>query len=162
MAFDLTNDEQVTAATAWGEARGEGGLGIQAVISVISNRVNIARATRQHEFGGGGCAAKDADGNSVEVSPATFAAACLQPWQFSSWNIDDPNRAQILALDFDNPDEVLSACITYARQALAGELSDNTGGATFYKTTSLPWPEEWGPEVDPVTVIGHQSFYKLA
>lgn len=158
----LTDDLQVLAATAWGEARGEGEEGIQAVIAVIANRVAIARNRGRYQFGGGGCKALDGDGVWQTIAPASFAAACLMPWQFSAWNANDPNRAKMLELDFDNPDDVLTQCLDGARQAIIGNLADPTDGATFYKTTVLPWPRDWGAPLPPIAVIGRHSFYKLS
>lgn len=142
--IDPTSDEQVLAATLYGEARGEGEAGLEAVASVILNRVVIAKATGRKQFGDG-----------------SIRSCCLKPWQFSSWNQSDPNRAKLLALDFANPMPILAQCLAVACRAIAGELPDTVGGATFYKTNVLPWPAEWGHAVAPVKVVGHQSFYVL-
>jgi len=142
--IDRTNDEQVLAATVYGEARGEPLAGKHAVACVVMNRVAATKARLRRQFGTG-----------------TAASACLAPWQFSSWNDNDPNRAEMEALDFANPYPVLADCIDTARAALAGRLVDITGGATFYKVTSLPWPHDWGAVVEPVAVVGHHSFYRL-
>lgn len=141
---DITSDTQVLAATIWGESRGEPLLGQQAVASVILNRARSAVAHPRHQFGDG-----------------TIKGACLAPWQFSSWNHSDPNREKMLALDMEAPDRTLQRCISVADEAVSGNLEDPTGGATFYKVTTLAWPSEWGPQVPPCEVIGHQSFYKL-
>lgn len=140
---DLTNDLQVLSATIYGEARGEPLEGKQAVACVVLNRV--AQSAGRRQFGDG-----------------TIAGACLAPWQFSCWNENDPNRAVLLGIDFENPNDVLQSCIDVANAAMAGQLADPTNGALFYKVTSLPWPADWGLEVPPVATIGHQSFYVLS
>ncbi|HEY5046718.1 MAG TPA: cell wall hydrolase [Rhizomicrobium sp.] len=146
MAVDFADEAQVLAATLYGEARGEGEAGLEAVACVVLNRVRIARAGNRAQFGCG-----------------TVASCCLAPWQFSCWNEADPNRAKLLALDFDRP--IFASewqCLEIARRALAGGLPDTVDGATFYKVSSLPWPREWGRQVPPAKVIGRQSFYRLA
>lgn len=143
-ALDLTNDEQVLAATIYGEARGEPIVGKQAVASVVMNRVALAIATKRKQFGNG-----------------SVKSCCLAPWQFSCWNASDPNRPILMGLDFTNPSDQLVICKTIAEEAISGDLRDPTFGATFYKVTSLPWPHDWGAKVAPLAVIGHQSFYHL-
>lgn len=149
--IDLANDQQVLAGTIWGEARGEPDTGKEAVASVVMNRVaaakrRIAITGKDHPLFGDG----------------TVRAACLKPFQFSCWNRNDPNRAKILALDFDNPDQVLADCIAIAARAIAGILTDWTHGALYYKESAIPWPAAWGTEKQPLAVIGRQSFYNLA
>lgn len=141
---NLDDDVEVLAATIWGEARGEPLAGQKAVACVVMNRVASARAKPRKQFGDG-----------------SVRSACLAPWQFSSWNANDPNRAKLLALDFSAPDAVLEQCTAVAIEAIAGGLVDETHGAPFYKVTSLPWPKDWGPIVAPLAVIGHHSFYNL-
>ena len=141
---DLDDDVQVLTATLYGEARGEPPEGQKAVASVIMNRAAYARAHRYPMFGDG-----------------TVRSACLYPWQFSSWNHNDPNREKMLALNLVMPDRVTSALMDIAEDAIAGELPDSTGGALWYKTVSLPWPHAWGEEVAPICTIGHHAFYNL-
>ena len=136
--IDLTSDLDVLAATLWGEARGEGSRGIAAVASVIANRV--AHSEGRLQFGDG-----------------TFKGACLALYQFSCWNHDDPNRAKLLALDLASA----PVCVWTAQQALAGALDDPTGGALYYKVSTLAWPHDWGRETPPTCTIGHHSFYKF-
>ena len=141
---DLTSDLDVLAATIYGECRGETLAGKQAVAAVVMNRAAYAAANRYPEFCSG-----------------TVRSACLAPWQFSCWNDNDPNRADIDSLDFSNPDAELTECLQVAHDALNGSLMDPTGGCLFYKTTSLPWPKDWGKKVAADIVIGRQSFYRL-
>ena len=142
--LDLTSDLDVLAATIYGEARGEPTVGKQAVAAVIVNRAEYAAVHHYPEFGDG-----------------SIRSACLAPWQFSCWDKDDPNRADIEKLDFGNPTNELTECLAVAHNALNGSTPDPTKGCLFYKTTLLPWPSDWGKQVPPDVVIGHQSFYKL-
>lgn len=127
---------EIFARTLWGEARGEGSIGMSAVASVIMNRV-------QHPAWWGH--------NAPDV--------CLKPWQFSCWNAADPNRAKLLAVTDEDPQYVTALSI--AKQALAGNLPDMTKGATSYKTRWLAWPRDWGDPVPALVTIGSHAFYNL-
>lgn len=124
------------ARTIWGEARGEGYTGMQAVANVVMNRVE-----RPGWWG-----------HSVPT-------VCLKPWQFSCWNADDPNLPKVQSVTLDDPNFVTATEI--AQAAIDGTLPDITNGATSYKESSLKWPHDWGLEVRPLAVIGNHSFYRL-
>ena len=128
---------QVLAGTLWGEARGDGVVGMTAVASVIMNRA------RSPGWWG-------RDSRSV----------CLSPKQFSCWNGDDPNRPKILAV-IEQPDADYRSAERIATEALAGRLEDTTAGATHYVMTSIAGRTGWARDHKPVKVIGHHSFYKL-
>lgn len=104
----------VLAQTLYGEARGEGAGGMEAVAAVIMNRAEI----------GGWW------GDSV-------ISVCKAPWQFSTWNAGDPNRPIIEAKRPGEGDAVFDQAWEIASRAIAGELSDPTGGATHYHTTRV-------------------------
>ena len=61
------------ARTLWGEARGEGRAGMEAVASVIMERVRDPRRW-----------------------PHDVTGVVRQPLQFSAWNANDVNRPQLL------------------------------------------------------------------
>ena len=63
----------VLARTIWGEARGEGKEGMEAVASVILNRTEIAKRLDGYWWGN------------------TIIQVCQKPYQFSCWNKLDPN-----------------------------------------------------------------------
>ena len=146
---------QAIAATALGEARGEGRVGEDAVVCVAVNRAKIAarfkaKRGKDHPLYGDG----------------TVAAACLAGCeaeypQFDAWRRGDPNRAYLESLDWEHPDDAMDVALEVADEALSGALKDVTNGATHYKTTVLPWPKSWGPPVPARTVIGHHSFYQI-
>ena len=62
---------EVLARTLYGEARGEGLPGIEAVACVILNRVAFAKARGRYWWGN------------------TVSQVCLKPGQFSCWNAGD-------------------------------------------------------------------------
>jgi spore germination cell wall hydrolase CwlJ-like protein len=126
-------DDDAMARTICGEARGEGNTGMQAVANVIMNRV-------AHPCWWG---------DSVKE-------VCLKPFQFSCWNVGDPNRSVILNLD--ESFSVYRDALTIARQAIAGTLPDITNGATSYYAAGTPEPR-WAFGKDSCAEIGQHIFY---
>lgn len=130
-------DEQIDimARTAWGEARGEGTQGMQAVINVIMNRVKAGSW-----YG------------------ATPKEVCLKKSQFSCWNTNDPNYKPMLAAD--ETDELFVVAKNLATAAYNGKLADITGGATNYLALgSLTKIPSWASKMTEVASIGNHTFY---
>lgn len=127
------------ARTLWGEARGEGTGGMEAVSSVILNRVKVAKAKGGYWWG------KD------------IISVCQKPYQFSCWNRSDPNYKQLTAVT--EKDIHYATAVRIARRAVAGTLKDATGGATHYHAQSIV--PDWTVGQKPTAVIGHHVFYKL-
>lgn len=134
----LTNkDEQIDymARTAWGEARGEGKEGMQAVINVIMNRVKAGSW-----YG------------------ATPKEVCTKKSQFSCWNPDDPNYAPMLAVN--EADSNFALAQQLALLAYDGFLPDITNGATNYLALgSLDSVPSWAAKMQQVAMIGNHTFY---
>lgn len=125
----------VLARTIWGEARGEGSAGMQAVANVIINRLKR----------GGWW------GRSV-------VGICQKPFQFSCWNKDDPNYRRLQAVDAH--DLYFATALRIARRAVCGVLPDLTHGADHYHAAGI-YPR-WTKGERPVAVIGHHVFYRLS
>lgn len=127
---------EVLARLIWGEARGESLRGQVAVAFVVTNRVK--RAPR---YG------------------ADLIEVMLKPWQFSCFNLSDPNRTML-----EDPSRYpgYSQCLTVASLAVQGLLSDPTGGAVLYFNPEIVpggWPASWDPKKALVTVkIGRHVF----
>lgn len=136
------NDKTVFALTLWGEARNQGPEGIKAVASVILNRVAL-RADHKGQTNWGN----------------TIRSVCLAPYQFSCWNIDDPNYLKLLSLS--NTDVAFQLCSQIADSAMQGALEDNTNDASHYCTTAIAGRVKWARGQIPVAVIGAHSFYNL-
>ena len=133
MKYD-SDDVDTAARTAWGEARGDGILGMLAVIWVIYNR------------------ARD---NRWPDSPAGVAR---QPWQFSVWNQDDPNRIKIEQLSGN--DELFNAAKGMARAIFDGQGGeDPTMGADHYFALWIDMPP-WADQMTQTTEIGSHRFLK--
>lgn len=122
------------ARTVWGEARGDGREGMQAVANVVMNRVRAGKW-----FSG------------------TVSAVVRMPWQFSIWNAGDPNRAKIEAANENTPG-FLDAVEISAR-AMRGDLPDITNGATHYHAVTIQ-PPDWTQGATETARIGGHVFYK--
>lgn len=126
----------VLARTLWGEARGEGFAGMVAVGFTIKNR-----AARPSWWG------KD------------IISVCQHPWQYSCWNVKDPNYPY---LSGSRP--IPSAEYVKAREAalvvIAGRQPDPTGGATHYYSTSMKTPPAWSVRAKQTVQIGRHRFFR--
>lgn len=140
------NDADILARTIFGEARGEGALGMKAVGGVIRNRVNVAQDfvdshIRPHPLFGDG----------------SYIGACKAPYQFSCWNKNDPNLPQLLAVS-DN-DAIFLSCTKFAADIIDGSQEDVTNEATYYYDRRMPAPPRWAKDKLPCMVIGHHLFF---
>lgn len=135
-------DLDTLARTIWGEARGDGYEGMQAVANVIMNRYAQGQTSlaKQRQFG------------------ATVADVCRKPYQFSAWLANDPNYAKML--NVTESDSAFRTALQIAKKALEGRLTDITGGADHYHTSAVN--PSWSKNVQPVTVIASHQFYDLA
>lgn len=136
-AVTTNKDEQIDtlARTAWGEARGEGSRGMQAVCNVVMNRVK-----KGGWYG------------------ATPKEVCLKKNQFSCWNSNDPNYSKLKAVTESNAQFALA--LQLASAAVAGLLPDITNGATNYLALgSLSSTPSWAKNMTQVASIGNHTFY---
>jgi spore germination cell wall hydrolase CwlJ-like protein len=135
----LNEDEvRLLAATAWGEARGEGEHGMRAVAHVMVNRIG-------NRFG------------------EDLATVILTPKQFSVWNRGDPSRRLVQNLVRDparyngGAEAEWEIAQRVAREVLAGQSVDPTGGALFYHTRSIR--PRWSRVGQGRQEIGAHVFY---
>lgn len=131
----------IVARTAWGEARGEGILGMQAVMNTFANR-----AARPAWWG------------------RDLAGVCLcmntkGVHQYSCWNKSDSNRAQLLAVTDEDPQ--FKTALSLARELVNGSLPDLTKGAdSYYDARSMEAPR-WAKARFYRCKIGHHAFYRV-
>lgn len=140
-AWDLA----IAGRTVWAEARGEGNDGMIAVAWAIVNRLKVDKW----------------------YSGTNLARCCLYPYQFSSWNVGDPNGPQALRLT--ETDLALAFCVGAIQGALDGTGDDPVNGATHYYADNIAEPS-WvsglvnGKQMSPPATfcgkIGHHLFYK--
>lgn len=129
----------ILARTLWGEARGEGDSGLEAVACVILNRVKIAQERGGFWWGN----------NIIQV--------CQKPYQFSCWNRSDPSYKKLQAVT--DKDLYFATSLRIARRAIAGLLADTTLGATHYHANYVsPY---WAKNETPLISIGNHIFYRL-
>ena len=137
-------DFDLLARTLWGEARGEGRLGMEAVACVVLARqaVVLKKPARRRQFGG-----------------PDVASICRAPLQFSCWNSSDPNFKWLTAPSIAGESFVLARQIAVA--ALNGQIADCTRSADHYCVTAIAQKTAWAKGKTPTTVIGGHSFYRL-
>ncbi|AQT03739.1 cell wall hydrolase [Acetobacter persici] len=135
MQLPITDPVQAAARTAWGEARGEGRQGMQAVLNVIGNR-SAHPGWWGHDIAG----------------------VCQARAQFSCWDSNDPNRTKLLTVTDADPQFrealVLAGCLA------AAHLPDLTGGADHYFDRRGKTPY-WAKGAFYRCTIGHHAFYRL-
>jgi N-acetylmuramoyl-L-alanine amidase len=130
----------VLARTIWGEARGEGKEGMEAVASVILNRVAVAKRLDGYWWGN------------------TVIQVCQKPYQFSCWNKLDPNFKKLISVD--EQDMYFATALRVAHRAMLGFVKDPTKGATHYHALNVS--PDWAKGHTPTNRIGHHVFYALA
>ncbi len=130
----------VLARTLWGEARGEGPMGMEAVACVILNRVAVAQSYGSYWWG-----------NDI-------ISVCQKPYQFSCWNRSDPNYRRLLEVNDKNIH--FATALRIARRAVSGTLNDITNAATHYYADTIAAPK-WAIGEKPTLKLGHHIFFKL-
>lgn len=130
----------VLARTLWGEARGEGPVGMEAVACVILNRIAVALSRGGSYWWG----------NDI-------ITVCQKPYQFSCWNRLDPNYRKLL--EITDKDIHFASALRIARRAVAGLLPDTTGAATHYHAKSIT--PSWAKGEVPTLTLKNHIFYKL-
>lgn len=131
--YTSLTDAALMALCIWREARGESELGRRGVAWVIYNRV-----VHNSYFG-----------DSIQT-------VILKPWQFSSFNENDPNERLWPA---DN-DQAYLEIQNIATSVLNGTDDDPTDGATSYFDVSIPAPA-WAATMKLTLETGRLRFFKL-
>ena len=139
VAAEDSAEVKVLAQTIWGEARGEGKEGMEAVASVIINRADYPHEG-QLWWG------------------RTIEEVCKKPGQFECWNEGNPNR--LLMESVTESDREFRMALEIARKAVARQLRDQTNGATHFYAYSTIDPPEWTNGHAPHK-IGKHNFYTI-
>jgi N-acetylmuramoyl-L-alanine amidase len=138
---EAQDEDMLLAMCVFGEARGEPQEAQQGVACVVRNRVDDPHRRYGHGWAG----------------------VILRPWQFSSFNANDPNRPKLLRpLDHERS-EIWVVCWEIARKVYQGIESDNTQGATHYYDDSLVLPPKWarrGGRLTPTVKLGSLNFFR--
>lgn len=83
----------------------------------------------------------------------------LKPWQFSSFNKNDPNSEKWP----EDDDPAFEQCVQAAEAVMLGTVEDPTNGSTHYYDTSIEFPRAWGNESEWENTlnIDHFRFWRL-
>ncbi len=135
------DDIDTLARTIYGEARGEGRLGMRAVAHTIMNRMMDSRW------------------------PDTIKEVCRQPLQFSCWNEggDGSQLQRLEALTFAGLSNA-GVWGVASDVALLIDQGDPTNQANHYLTESLMWADgapSWANPRGITAVIGRHVFLRL-
>lgn len=139
-------DMETMALTVWAEARGETPKGQIAVAWVIKNRYEHPRWWSRNRNDG--------------IPDDTIAAVCRDPWQFSCWNPNDPNRVKLAderTLFRDDFKAIRELCV----RVLENEIPDPTNTADHYCVTKIVNHVRWAKGRKPCAVIGNHSFFRI-
>lgn len=132
----IKKDLEILAKTIYGEARGEVlQYGISALIAVANVIINRKR----------------------KGFARTIAEVCLAPYQFSCWNVNDPNYEKI----YNNIpcNTAFNRCMEVSERLLREEWPDLTDGCDHYHAKSIkPY---WALHLYPKKIIGSHCFYSL-
>lgn len=130
----LDAELDIAARTVAAEARGEPHEGKIAVAWVLKNRV-----LKKHR------------------GETTLAGVCTEPYQFSCWNVNDPNRVLIYKWMFKDLQNFGAALAV--QQVFKEDVPDPTQGSTYYFSNSMKeWPK-WAVGKKPAVIIGNHLFF---
>lgn len=128
----MNYDQWLAALCVWREARGVGLAAMHAVWWVIRNRSN----------------------DPGRRWPRSIAGVILQPFQFSSFNHDDPNATKF-PLTADES-------FVNAQAAITADLGgDPTNGANSYESEPPGKLPKWADPLRITVTIGPFRFYRL-
>ena len=88
---------------------------------------------------------------------ASIVSVCTAPYQFSCRNMNDPNRAKMLAVTMADPEFAVATRI--ADLAVSGALPDATGGADSYYALSMHNPPSWAATARRTYADGWHAFF---
>ena len=136
MSDTYSGSVDTMARTLWGEARGCGKDGMSHVANVIVNRASSPRWW----------------GDDI-------ITVCRAPWQFSCWNIDDPNYDKLLAVTTSDPEFATAVFISIT--ATMRQLPDATDGADSYYAMSMKVPPTWAKRATKTFSDGFHTFMRV-
>jgi N-acetylmuramoyl-L-alanine amidase len=123
---DPGGDVDTLARVIYGEARGAGAAAQQGVVSVVLNRVDTVGISFG-QLGG-------------------ISGVCKSPLQFTCMSAQYGGSNYTATMSVQAGDPTFDACLSLAQSAIAGNVPDNTGGATYYYDTSIAQPSFWATD----------------
>lgn len=146
LSLEQQPPDLLMAIALWGEARGEGPLGMLGVGRVIVHRAYGPDCLLPDVF--------QADGGKA------VKKVILRPWQFSCFNLNDPNRDKLLTPHKHEP-EAWGLAVAVSTLILHGNTGDPTHGALNYLTKDLYDSDkapEWARAMRVTAEIGRHVF----
>jgi hypothetical protein len=128
---DQVPDVYLTALCTWREARGCSDEAIRGVLHVIRNR-----AITPSWWGKG------------------YVGVILKPYQFASFNKNDPNAMKFPEAD----DPIFKKILVMTETIIAGQDQDLTGGAVLYHSMDV-FPD-WAAKSVQTAKLGPFTFYR--
>ncbi len=122
------HDVDIMARTLFGEAESQNRLDAQAIAGTIINRIIYPNW------------------------PDDAASVCLQPWQYSCWNANDPNRTRIQ----NAKGKWFDVCKEIAFLSLKGLNAKTEDGCTHYYATYVKKPR-WANGKKPADEVKHAN-----
>lgn len=123
------------ARTIWAEARGEGPEGMRAVATIIHNRV------RSFKF------------------PDSYELVVTQPWQFSPWNKNDPQRPRMLSVG--ESDALFRSAKRIAAEVMNGSVKREYSAPDWLHFANLATSSpSWAAAAKAVSKFGKHTFFK--
>lgn len=134
--YNELSDAQLLALCCWREARGESMDGKLAQCWSVKNRI-LHPAWWGHDW----------------------STVILKPWQYSSFNANDPNAEKWPS----EADPSWGQCQEAAETVILDKISDPTNGATHYYDISITFPKAWGNENEWENTlnVGRLKFWKM-
>ena len=135
----------------------------------MTTRPNLPVSTRQaanHPQGPGAASHRGdrRDMNRVFTNNAWWGsdweAVILKPWQFSSFNPDDPNSVKFPGDPIQDP--AWAECLAVAEAVYTNSIADPTNGATHYFAASLHPQPAWAKTAEFKIQLGNHLFFKAA
>jgi len=129
----MNTDVDTLARTLYGEAKAGDVEDATAIAATIMNRV------------------------AYPNWPNDVSAVCLQPYQFSCWNVSDPNRLRIMNANVKEP--WFRQCHEIAVKTIARQIPDQTDRATHYYAKTMKKAPKWAKGKAPChQTAGHLFF----
>lgn len=89
--------------------------------------------------------------------PNSISAVCLQPYQFSCWNANDPNRQRIMDASGEWFEKCKQIAAKEIQERASGISNDPTFRSTHYYETGVKKKPAWAKGKQPVAFVNHKS-----
>lgn len=152
--FYTLNPAELLALLAWGEARGEGSEGMDAVMLVCRNR-----SLKKGWFMDSGLQSAGLSDLHCVILKNTFVASkSAFIYQFSCFQDKDPNRVKLIDIA-NSPAIKKFVDVDRAWSVIYGDVEDITKGATYYINQSICNPG-WAKNMIQCVTIGNHQFMR--